>query len=52
MQNLRKVPLKKPQTAGELKLFGRDSLDDVLRASQGSENCCNGDKNCCGGSSC
>lgn len=52
MRNLKKVPLKKPQTAAELKLFGRDNLDGVLRASQGSENCCNGDKNCCGNNPC
>ena len=52
MRNLKKVPLKKPQTAVELKLFGRDNLDGVLRASQGSENCCNGDKNCCSSNPC
>lgn len=52
MRNLKKVPLKKPQTAVKLKLFGRDNLDGVLRASQGSENCCNGDKNCCSSNPC
>ncbi len=43
--NLKKVLLKKKKSKITLYL-------DVLRASQGAEDCCNGDKNCCSQGAC